>query len=156
MSGAAGSTEAIDQTIRGLTEFLLIVLEDEVNQSGLNMSLDDISTLQRSNDKSSQMFLEALRHLPNRALEAQSSDQVDGIVATKFQEKNSSDSLKEVRSLRVHRTKEWIEKTSVHVDKLLSATFPYVWLFTGNSTPYVYSSFDVSVKLIYVLSRLGC
>ncbi|KAI3997508.1 hypothetical protein MKX01_008115 [Papaver californicum] len=109
ISGAAASTEAIDQTVRGLAEFLTIVLKDEANLSGLGEPVNDISSPQPSKSKSSQVFLEALRHLPNTALEA-----------------NSSRQITYVRSLCVSRTKDWIEQTSVHVDKLLSATFPHL------------------------------
>ncbi|XP_039037021.1 uncharacterized protein LOC120174128 [Hibiscus syriacus] len=41
ISGAAGSVEVIDQAIRGLAEYLMVVLEDEANSSGLDMYKDD-------------------------------------------------------------------------------------------------------------------
>ncbi|MCL7038490.1 hypothetical protein MKW94_001613 [Papaver nudicaule] len=125
ISGAAASTEAIDQTIRGLAEFLMIVLKDEANLSGLGICINDISSPQPSKDKSSQMFLEALRHLPNTALEANSSRQITCTASSTIEEKSSSDSCRDMR-LCVNRTKDWIEQTSLHVDKLLSATFPHL------------------------------
>ncbi|XP_026447090.1 uncharacterized protein LOC113347626 isoform X2 [Papaver somniferum] len=126
ISGAAASTEAIDQTIRGLAEFLTIVLKDEANLSGLGIPVNDISSPQPSKNKSSQVFLEALRHLPNTALKENSSRQITCTSVSTIEEKSSSDSCRDVRSLSVRRTKDWIEQTSVHVDKLLSATFPHL------------------------------
>ncbi|XP_026450286.1 uncharacterized protein LOC113350379 [Papaver somniferum] len=126
ISGAAASTEAIDQTIRGLAEFLTIVLKDKANLSGLGIPVNDISSPQPSTTKSSQVFLEALRHLPNTALKANSSRQITCTSASTIEEKSSSDSCRDVRSLCVRRTKDWIEQTSVHVDKLLSGTFPHL------------------------------
>ncbi|OVA08901.1 hypothetical protein BVC80_901g20 [Macleaya cordata] len=129
ISGAAGSTEAIDQTIRGLAEFLTIVLKDEANLSGLEMSCTGFDPVK---DKSSQAFLEALRHLPinaqdqAKALAAHSSLQDITTVASRSEKKSSFDSSKNVQSLYVSRTKDWIEKTSMHVDQLLSATFPHL------------------------------
>ncbi|GJX91012.1 TELO2-interacting protein 1 [Tanacetum coccineum] len=58
ISGAAGSIEAMDQELRALTEFLMIVLQDEANIS----SLDDID-IDLYMDKSTLSFLEELRHL---------------------------------------------------------------------------------------------
>ena len=38
--GAAGNAEAIDQAIRGLAEFLVLVLEDDANLFGLGTTGD--------------------------------------------------------------------------------------------------------------------
>lgn len=133
ISGAAGSVEAIDQAIRGLAEYLMIVLND-VNLSGPDMYIDDSVDHNSSKHKSTISFLEELRQLP---LKAQSRTLVESINCeavntvspeTESGEKSSPHLGKGMGSLRVDRTKEWIEKTSGHVNKLLCATFPYVWI----------------------------
>nr|GEU38851.1 TELO2-interacting protein 1 homolog [Tanacetum cinerariifolium] len=58
ISGAAGNMEAMDQALRALAEFLMIVLQDQANIS----SLDDID-IDLNMDKSPLSFLEELRHL---------------------------------------------------------------------------------------------
>ncbi|PIA42783.1 hypothetical protein AQUCO_02000317v1 [Aquilegia coerulea] len=126
ISGAAGSTEAIDQAIRGLVEFLMIVLKDMANISGLDMS-SETTGFHLSEDKSTRSFVEALRHLPvnsqKRAevLEANPSDQAVVLKDIKTKRVNNHDGL-----LCVNRTNDWLKETSAHVDKLLSATFPHL------------------------------
>ncbi|GFP92753.1 telo2-interacting protein 1 homolog [Phtheirospermum japonicum] len=61
ISGAAGNTEALDQAVRGLTEYLIIVLEDVVSTSILGAPADEISG---QKEKPLDSFLEELRHLP--------------------------------------------------------------------------------------------
>ncbi|GFZ05787.1 ARM repeat superfamily protein [Actinidia rufa] len=73
ISGAAGNAEAIDQSIRGLAEFLMIVLEDDANLSGLGMT-GDIST-----DESAVSFLEELRSLPVKT-QGQSEMEVENLI----------------------------------------------------------------------------
>lgn len=132
-SGAAGSVEAIDQALRGLAEFLVIVLRDDANMSSLDMSVDVTTVYSSNNNMSTQSFMEELRRLP---IKAQGHRQVVAEVSSdqsvkttmpemKFNERKIN-SGKEIGSLHVNRTKDWIEKTSVHVDKLLGATFPHV------------------------------
>ena len=131
-SGAAGSVEAIDQAVRGLTEFLMIVLEDDANLSGLGVSVNATSS-QSKKDESAVSFLEELRHLPVKT-QGQSEMVVENpseLVhrdTPKFgsKEKGSVDSGNMAGSLHASRTKDWIVKTSAHVNKLLSATFPHV------------------------------
>ncbi|MED6184843.1 hypothetical protein PIB30_051341 [Stylosanthes scabra] len=61
ISGAAGSIEAMEHAIRGLAEFLMIVLEDDANALALD---NEVTTNFVSNDlKSSSSLLEELRHL---------------------------------------------------------------------------------------------
>ncbi|KAI8553188.1 hypothetical protein RHMOL_Rhmol06G0324600 [Rhododendron molle] len=132
ISGAAGSVEAIDQAIRGLTEFLMLVLEDDANISGLGMSVTASTGFHSKTDDSAISFLEQLRHLP-----VKSQDQSVMVVENpseavrtdtpKFglKEKGSVNSGNVIGSFHVNRTKEWIIKTSAHVNKLLSATFPH-------------------------------
>lgn len=140
ISGAAGSVEAIDQAIRGLAEFLMLVLEDDANISGLGMSVNASTGFHSNTDDSAISFLEQLRHLP-----VKSQDQSVMVVenpseavrtdSPKFglKEKGSVNSGNVIGSFHVSRTKHWIIKTSAHVNKLLSATFPHVssysWLF---------------------------
>ncbi|KAF5184034.1 Arm repeat superfamily protein [Thalictrum thalictroides] len=126
ISGAAGSTEAIDQATRGLVEFLMIVLQDKANISGLDMS-NGTTGFHLSEDKSTCSFVEALRHLPVNSqkrvqeLETNPSDQAVVLKDIKDKKINNHDGL-----LCVNRTNDWLKETSAHVDKLLSATFPHL------------------------------
>ncbi|KAK9077656.1 hypothetical protein SSX86_005993 [Deinandra increscens subsp. villosa] len=113
ISGAAGSMEALDQALRGLTEFLMIVFQDEANLS----SLDD-SEINLNIEKSPLSFLEELRRLPGKK-----QDQVEK-VATKPTQKFSQSEVK--KSLHVDRTRDWIATASSHVNKILSAVFPHL------------------------------
>uniref|UniRef100_A0A5B6YNE8 TELO2-interacting protein 1 n=1 Tax=Davidia involucrata TaxID=16924 RepID=A0A5B6YNE8_DAVIN len=134
ISGAAGSAEAIDQAIRGLAELLMIVLQDDANLSALGMSINAITGFHSNKDKSTLSFLEELRHLPVKSqcqseiLVNDSSGEAVDRTSPKvgFKEKGNIDSGNFIGSLRVSRTKDWIVKTSAHVDKLLSATFPHL------------------------------
>ncbi|KAF8412889.1 hypothetical protein HHK36_000861 [Tetracentron sinense] len=134
VSGAAGSLEAIDQAIRGLAEFLMIVLEDDANLSCLDMSINGITGFSSNGDESTHSFLEALRHLPVNAqgqdetLAGDSKDQTASTVTPKFdyKEKSSTDSRNSIGSLYVERTKDWIEETTAHVDDLFCSTFPHL------------------------------
>ncbi|KAG8487262.1 hypothetical protein CXB51_020577 [Gossypium anomalum] len=131
ISGAAGSVEAIDQAIRGLAEYLMIVLQDDANLSGLDMYKDDSFGHKSNKYKSTTSFLEELRQLPLKAQSRRMLENVNGesinSVSTKTEsgEKSSPNLGKGMGSFHVDRTKEWIEKTSGHVNKLLCATFPY-------------------------------
>ncbi|XVE62997.1 hypothetical protein DITRI_Ditri06bG0164600 [Diplodiscus trichospermus] len=132
ISGAAGSVEAIDQAIRGLAEYLMIVLQDDVNLSGVDMRIDDSVGQNRNTCKSTISVLEELRQLPLKAQSRTLVESVNGKAVntvssrTESGEKSSSDLGKGMVSLHVDRTKEWIEKTSGHVNKLLRETFPYI------------------------------
>ena len=64
ISGAAGSSVAIEQAICGLIEFLIIVLDDKANLHSLEMPVNDIGSLSPMENKSTQSVLEALRSLP--------------------------------------------------------------------------------------------
>ncbi|XP_043712910.1 uncharacterized protein LOC122661552 [Telopea speciosissima] len=127
VSGAAGSVEATDQAIRGLAEFLLIVLEDEANICCLDMSTTDMTGFDPNKDKSTQSFLEALRHLPSERggdSNAQAINIVTPLVDLK--EKNNVKAAHIMGSFNVTRTKDWITETSAHVDRMLGATFPHL------------------------------
>lgn len=122
ISGAAGSAEALDQAIRSLAEFLMIVLEDNLNLPFLGMPLDNVKK-----EKSSVSFLEALRQLPSTMHDQNLSEVVDrGTIVHSSMEGESGSRRNVTGSLRVVRTKDWIVDTSLHVDKLLCATFPHV------------------------------
>lgn len=131
ISGAAGSVEAMDQAIRGLAEFLMVVLRDDANLLGLD---NVVNGFHSSTDESTQSFLEELRQLPLKAREQSATmaeDSSSEIISPDspkfgFEEKDSINSRKMLRSLHVTRTKDWIEKTSTHVDKFLRITFPKV------------------------------
>ncbi|XP_042499486.1 uncharacterized protein LOC122077580 [Macadamia integrifolia] len=133
VSGAAGSVEATDQAIRGLAEFLSIVLEDEANVCCLDMSTTDITGSNPNKDKSTQSFLEALRHLPtNNTLDlterGDSNAQEFNIVTplVDLKEKSNVKTANALGSFYVSRTKDWIKETSAHVDRMLGATFPHL------------------------------
>jgi hypothetical protein len=133
ISGAAGSMEAIDLAIRVLAEFLMIVLQDDANASVLDMEVS--ASFDSDKCKPTLSLLDELRRL-------QVKDSVktkvveDKIVEsekitssqTQLQEMGSTGPDGETLSLHVTRTKDWIQKTSVHVNKLLTATFPHVSL----------------------------
>lgn len=134
ISGAAGSVEAIDQAMRALAEYLMIVLHDDANLCGFDMPGDDSSRLSSKKHESATSFLEELRQLPSKS-RSQSDTETDhcsgqlvNVVNPKLesQDKRSTNSGKGVGPLHVDRTKEWIEKTSAHLNKLLSSTFPQI------------------------------
>ncbi|XP_071736555.1 uncharacterized protein [Rutidosis leptorrhynchoides] len=113
ISGAAGSMEAMDQALRCLAEFLMIVLQDEANISVLDCCEMDFIL-----DKSPLSFLEDLRRLPGKK-----QDQVEVLATTTAEKSSQSDNKK---SMHVERTREWIETASSHVNKLLSGVFPHL------------------------------
>lgn len=133
ISGAAGSTEALDQAIRSLAEFLTIVLKDDHNLPALSEFQEDFPIPDTSKEKSLVSFLDELRHLPSKI-------QHGGVMAIK----DSSEVLHTgppVSDMKVDgsvspngmggtfhaiRTKDWMTNTSLHINKLFSATFPHV------------------------------
>ncbi|KAM7526892.1 hypothetical protein LguiA_016794 [Lonicera macranthoides] len=134
ISGAAGSLETMDQAIRCLAEFLMIVLEDDANLSGLEGSMDAAAGLRSNNEKSPTSFLEELRKMPYKIRDQSeivvrdSRSEVTEMSTPKFgsKQKSNTNSDSAIGSLHVVRTIDWIVKTSAHVDKLLSATFPHL------------------------------
>ncbi|KAJ1440469.1 Armadillo-type fold [Sesbania bispinosa] len=136
MSGAAGSVESIDQAIRGLAEFLMIVLQDDANASALDIEAS--SNFDSNECKSTLSLLEELRHLKvkdslkTKAVEDRSVEpEKVSCSETQLQEIGSTDLDRENLSLHVTRTKDWIQKTSAHVNKLLSATFPHICIHSS-------------------------
>ncbi|XP_073158890.1 uncharacterized protein [Henckelia pumila] len=128
ISGAAGSTEALNQAVRGLTEYLSIVLED----NSLGVHMNDTSGPCLSKERSLASYLEELRHLPvkNQVRDEKVTDSfVSPVASTSLsgQETHLNSSIK-IASLRVKRSADWLKNTTFHVNKLLSATFPHLCL----------------------------
>lgn len=133
ISGAAGSTQALDQAIRGLAEFLSIVLKDDHNVPAPSKSVDDFPSHHSGKEKSLVSFLDELRHLPSKiqgggeTVVKDSSDTLQkDIQVSDIKAERSIDHDDMTGILRVNRTNDWIENSSLHINRLLSATFPYV------------------------------
>ncbi|XP_065009722.1 uncharacterized protein LOC135639758 isoform X2 [Musa acuminata AAA Group] len=133
ISGAAGSSVAIEQAICGLTEFLIIVLDDKANLHSLEMPVNDIGSLSPMENKSTQSVLEALRSLPLNG-HVQSAN----IIGDSFNQAINDDHKRKIvdhsngkRTLFVHRSKECIDETSSNVDKLMSAAFPHLCIHSA-------------------------
>lgn len=134
LSGAAGNTEATNQAIRGLAEYLMIVLADDANKSSVVMFMDFQSEIIMEKGKKAQYILEELRQLADKvrggSIKVEESSSAEVAKKTTYEsgskEKMGADYLKGNKSFHVDRTEEWVAGTSTHVDKLLSATFPYV------------------------------
>ncbi|XP_011086354.1 TELO2-interacting protein 1 homolog isoform X2 [Sesamum indicum] len=125
ISGAAGSSEALDQALRGLTEYVIIVLEDDATTSILGAPTDEISGLRSSKEKPLASFLEELRHLPVKSsLPDDVRTSIEPVVSS--WDTTLIDSDIKVGSLRVKRTADWLANTTAHVNKLMSATFPHL------------------------------
>ncbi|KAF9678708.1 hypothetical protein SADUNF_Sadunf07G0063200 [Salix dunnii] len=134
ISGAAGSVEAIDHAIRALAEYLMIVLEDDANVSSLCRSLCAGSGFNSNKNGSSiHSVLDELRQLPistqYQSKVAAENSVVEAVKSfTPASEFQSAKPGKEIGALHVDRTTDWVEQTSVHVDRLLRATFPHICL----------------------------
>ncbi|KAJ8761187.1 hypothetical protein K2173_001243 [Erythroxylum novogranatense] len=131
ITGAAGSVEALDQAIRGLAEYLMIVLEDDANLSSLDKSKMVRSDFNLSNNESGNSFLNELRRLPT-STQGQRTEESNGeshslaFMESGMKLSSNTEFFDKSKSLHVDRTKDWIQKTSMHVDKLLTATFPHI------------------------------
>ncbi|XP_074303602.1 uncharacterized protein LOC141638053 [Silene latifolia] len=129
ISGAAGSTEATEHAIRGLAEFLTIVLQDDADAFDLHMS-NELLDLNSHEFGSSQSYLEKLRHLHDKAQDPRhTSGDSSGINVISNQDLSAKQLRKAgggVGPLYVKRTPEWIERATNNVDKLLSNTFPHL------------------------------
>ncbi|KAG8092662.1 hypothetical protein GUJ93_ZPchr0012g21621 [Zizania palustris] len=97
ISGAAGSALSIEQAVLGLTEALMIVLNDKENLSGLG-----------------------ILSVENSIRCSGSGETTEDLIA------NVSNTSSDRRALHVKRTKKWLEETASNVDKLLSTTFPHL------------------------------
>ncbi|KAJ8631292.1 hypothetical protein MRB53_024615 [Persea americana] len=162
ISGAAGSMESIDNAIRGLSEFLMIAFGDEENLYGLDMSVDDNTGSPPNKSKSTQEVLEALRHLPISA-EDQVAISPGNLLCQPSTSSIHESELREKRTNSRHgmgpfcvkRTSDWIEETSLRVDKLLSATFPHLCIHPAKRVRHglVDSIRGLLSKCMYTLKR---
>lgn len=129
ISGASGSAGSIHNAVRGLAEFLVIVMNDEANLDGLNESpLDGTGNSFQNGSQSSQLVLEVFRSFPLNSQIQGTNLSKKNYKACEFPIKLEApkNSRQSTGSLHVNRTKEWIVATSLRVDKLLSPTFPNV------------------------------
>lgn len=133
ISGAAGSTQALDQAIRGLAEFLSIVLKDDHNLPAASESVDDFPVHHSGKEKSLVSFLDELRHLPSKiqgggkTVVTDSNDTLQtDIPVSDIKAERSIDPDATTGILRVNRTNNWIANGSLHINRLLSATFPHL------------------------------
>lgn len=131
ITGASGSSKAVDHVIRGLAEYLMIVLEDDLNVSGL----DTLSIFTQNNSglvKSSESILDELRRIPMKdqaqllTLSGDLNSKVVHVDEPIDFRKQESVPNNLVGAFSVNRSKDWKEKTASQVNKLLVATFPHV------------------------------
>ncbi|XP_072963405.1 uncharacterized protein [Typha angustifolia] len=128
ITGAAGSALSIEHAILGLSESLMIVLNDKENLRELEISAHETARFFPCDSESTESVLEVLRHLPAN-VQTQASN-----IAEQSLNQSTEDAHREktkynhadARSLHVHRSKEWISQTTANVDKLLSAIFPHL------------------------------
>lgn len=133
MSGAAGNLEATDHAIRGLAEYLMIVLQDSANASVIDLPSNPVTDINSQMHGSTYAFLEKLRQLPGynhgceEIIATESHEEAKIKVAAENQCQNQErDPSKRFGSFHVDRTKDWMVKTSANVQKLLNVTFPQV------------------------------
>ncbi|GAB4854735.1 hypothetical protein Ancab_023321 [Ancistrocladus abbreviatus] len=135
ISGAAGSSEATEHAIRGLAEFLMIVLQGDANLSDSHASLGGVTAFQSHNNETSQSFLDELCHLHAKSqnqnethAQNSSAEAVQQFTSKLVLQEKAADTGDTRGSLHVNRTQDWVERTSTHVDKLLCSTFPSICL----------------------------
>lgn len=134
LSGAGGNIEVVDHAIRGLAEYLMVVLRDDANVSLTETHFSSITDKNSQVNETTHKILEELRQLPvkdNKSKGVADDEDHQDKLRERLEVENQ-DLIVEVNkglgSLHVNRTKEWIRETSSNVHRLLSATFPHVWL----------------------------
>uniref|UniRef100_A0A803MXQ3 ARM repeat superfamily protein n=1 Tax=Chenopodium quinoa TaxID=63459 RepID=A0A803MXQ3_CHEQI len=128
ISGAAGSTEATDHAVRGLAEFLIVVLQVDANIFDPRVSRNNLLASLSYENESPQSFLEELRHMHVKAqdrIQTPANSSCLKTPNTKEEEKQSHKISGGLGPLHVKRTRDWLEKTSVNIDCLLSKIFPH-------------------------------
>ncbi|XP_021766499.1 uncharacterized protein LOC110730962 [Chenopodium quinoa] len=129
ISGAAGSTEATDHAVRGLAEFLIVVLQVDANIFDPRVSRNNLLASLSYENESPQSFLEELRHMHVKAqdrIQTPANSSCLKTPNTKEEEKQSHKISGGLGPLHVKRTRDWLEKTSVNIDCLLSKIFPHI------------------------------
>ncbi|KAJ7549328.1 hypothetical protein O6H91_07G049000 [Diphasiastrum complanatum] len=148
--GAAGITGAIEQAVKGMAEFLVLVLADVRNSSSIEVTRlsqkDDTSSTPNQTASSAEEALKTL-HVLSSKYSSQSkngkeitqliplSHKVSETIVDDSKSLSGSEELnihldqgtqKDSRppDLRVDRSPDWLRETTTRVNGLLSATFP--------------------------------
>ncbi|KAH0457591.1 hypothetical protein IEQ34_012906 [Dendrobium chrysotoxum] len=102
ISGAVGNAGSIEHAVLGLSKFVIVVLRDNVNLSGLQMSTSEITCSYQNKNGSTQIVLDVIRQLP-ASLHNQSEDSMCQSVQTqkKIRVSSSIDKLISSKPLSV-------------------------------------------------------
>ncbi|KAH0451576.1 hypothetical protein IEQ34_018875 [Dendrobium chrysotoxum] len=86
ISGAIGNVGSIEHAVLGLSKFLIVVLMDNINLSGLQMSTSEITCSYQKKNGLTQTVLDVIRQLPT-SLHNQSEDSMCQLVHTQKKKK---------------------------------------------------------------------